>query len=365
MVLLKNTNDILPLKKGQHVSIIGPHADAQQALAGNYLGQLCPDDKFSCIVSPSQAITNLNVGGKVTVVKGCDLTKNDTSWAAAVAAAKTSDSVILVMGIGESIEGESRDRTSIDLPSIQHELISAILDVASSKPVVLVLVNGGMVALDKEKDSVPAILSAGYPGYIGGHAIARTLFGENDHLGGKLPYTIYPADYIHKVKMSNMEMAAGPNSPGRTYRYYTGPTVFPFGYGLAFTSFKLENVTNPSKYITTDASDPQVYKVKVTNTGHRTGDEVVMAYFTPAGNPVGLLKQLFGFQRVHLQPGQDKIVTFNVTPETLSVVAKNGDRLIKSGQYSITLTNGVDESINYIIVVTGEDKILDLFPQHW
>lgn len=92
---------------------------------------------------------------------------------------------------------------------------------------------------------------------------------------------------------------------------------------------------------------------------------MVLAYFTPIGNQAGLLKQLFGFQRVHLLPGQHTTVTFNVTSETLSVIAKNGDRVAKPGRYSITLTNGVDESINFITTVLGQEKILDAFPKHW
>jgi len=124
---------------------------------------------------------------------------------------------VLLLGIDESVEGESHDRTSIDLPATQHQLAAAILALKMST--VIVLINGGMVAVEAEKESAPAIMEAFYPGFFGAAAIAATIFGANPHLGGKMPFTVYPADYITQVKMSDMEMTAG---PGRSYKYYTG-----------------------------------------------------------------------------------------------------------------------------------------------
>jgi len=199
MVLLKNDGGLLPLAPGKRVAVIGPHGQAQSALVGNYLGQLCPDDSFDCIVTPLQAITGANVGGTTQYSAGCQITSNDTSgFAAAVALAQSSDYVVLMMGIDESVEGEAHDRTSIDLPYVQHQLAAAI--VATGKPVVLVLLNGGMLDISAEKATVGAMVEAGYPGFWGSFAIADTLFGGNDHLGGKLSYTVYPASYVNEVR---------------------------------------------------------------------------------------------------------------------------------------------------------------------
>ena len=131
-----------------------------------------------------------------------------------MALAKSSDVIVLYLGIDGTVEGESRDRVSIDLPDVQHQLASAIL--ALNKPTVIVLINGGMVAIAQELASNAAILSAGYPGILGAEVIADTLFGNNQNLGGKLPYTMYPADYINQIKMSEMEMDV---PPGRSYRF--------------------------------------------------------------------------------------------------------------------------------------------------
>ena len=218
MILLKNTGNTLPLKAGRHVAVIGPHGSSSSALAWNYLGQLCPDDSTRCVTKVSAAISKANTGGVTSVAAGCAISGTNTSgFAAAVAAAQAADTIVLMLGIDSSVEDESRDRTSIDLPAIQHQLVTRILAVSGNKPVVIVLINGGMVAVAEEvaAPGVGAIVGAGYPGVIGADAIAATLFGDNDHCCGKLPYTVYFANYSSEIKMSDMEMD-GP--VGRTYR---------------------------------------------------------------------------------------------------------------------------------------------------
>lgn len=197
-----------------------PSSSCSRIYCSNYLGQLCPlpagkSDTLDCIVSPVGAISALNVGGQTMTTPGCGLTKNDTSgFKAAEAMAADADAVVLMLGIDGSIEGESNDRTSIDLPYIQHQLAAAVAKAAAGKPVVIVLINGGSLDVSAERDNtaIGGIVEAGYPGVRGGSAIAATLFGANDHLGGKLSYTAYPASYVNEIKMSEMELDVGPGA---------------------------------------------------------------------------------------------------------------------------------------------------------
>jgi len=344
MVLLKNEGKILPFPTGKSVAVIGPHSNAREALVGNYLGQLCPSNDFSCVQSVYEAIGEWNVGGSVSLHQGCGLTKNDTSgFPAAISAAKQADYVILVMGIDDSIEAEDKDRVSIDLPTIQHMLIDAIMQL--KKPTALVLINGGMVAIEQEKQSVPAILEAGYPGMLGAEAIARTLFGKNDHLGGKLPYTIYPADYVNQVPMSYMGMEPVSNgSPGRTYRYYKGPVIYPFGYGLSYATFEIESIRCMNlPPVPMNSKDPVQLSVSIQNVGSITGDEVLMVYAQPTEkHNTKLIKKLISFQRVHLEPQQKRTLSFDIPLSDLQFYDReNLSNDILPGLYTITITDGI------------------------
>lgn len=219
MVLLKNDKNTLPMARGKKIAVIGPHTNATRALVGNYIGQICPDGSFDCVVSPCAAIAAANHGGETVCVEGCAVTDPSTSgFAAAISAAKDADQVVMVMGIDQSVEGEGDDRTAIDLPGAQHKLTAAITSLG--KPTTLVLINGGMVAIAEEKESMGAIIEAFYPGYQGSAALATVLFGDYNP-GGKLPITIYNASYVNEVDMFNMDMA---KAPGRSYRVRTALT---------------------------------------------------------------------------------------------------------------------------------------------
>lgn len=362
IILLKNDASTLPLTKGKSVAVLGPHANAQMAMAGNYLGQVCPQDGFDCIVSPGAAIQAIDPAAVVKVVPGCPVTQNDTSgFAAALAAAAASDYVVLMMGIDQTVEGESHDRTEIDLPYVQHEFVAAVMKL--NKPTVMVLLNGGMVAIAPEIASVPAIVAAGYPGVFGGTAIARTLYGENTHLGGKLPYTVYPADYINQIKMSDMSMT---DAPGRSYRYYTGTPLYPFGYGLSLATFQLSQSSSDQSLATSVTAGPTLtYTVDVTNTGVYTGDEVVFAYMTPQlPTRPGPLRQLIGFERVHLAPGATTSVSFAIGNEALRLTDRaSGHVLSTPGTFLLTFTNGADQVLQNKITVTGEEVVAIPFPR--
>ena len=216
----------LPFSLPPHSSL--PH------FKGNYLGQLCPlpvgkTDTLDCIISPIAAISSLNVGGKTMGTPGCGLTKNDTSgFKEAETLAADADVTVLMLGIDGTIEGESNDRTSIDLPYIQHELVKAVAKAAAGKPIVIVLINGGSLDVSAERDSsaVSAIMEAGYPGVRGGSAIAATLFGANDHLGGKLSYTVRTSPLFQfgdniSVSESSHWPTSPPHLPSCKFSYMT------------------------------------------------------------------------------------------------------------------------------------------------
>jgi len=364
LVLLKNEGKTLPFAVGKKVAVVGPHGNATEDMLGNYYGQICMSSRsdFSCIVSPFLAIGQANSGGNTVYAKGCDVKSNSTSgFQDAITAATNADYVVMILGTDTSVEDETRDRTSVTLPGVQGEFSKKILSLG--KPTVVVLMNGGMVAVEFEKENAPAMIEAGFPGYQGGQAIAEVIFGKYNP-GGKLPYTIYQADYINQVDMLSMDMT---KPPGRSYRYFTGTPLFPFGFGLSYTSFELQwsdlLASSSTNFLRTDDSSTLLsYSVKVTNTGSVAGDEVVQAYFKPEDKGDPLIKQLFGFERVHLNPGQSKNVTFVLGTETLKRAYQHKPGVVLTqGPYSILLTNGADQSLFSSLIVVGGDVVGSLF----
>jgi len=227
---------------------------------------------------------------------------------------------------------------------------------------VLVLINGGIIAIDKLKESAPAIIEAFYPGYWGGVAIADVVFGDYNP-GGKLPVTYYASDFVTKSDFLDMSMT---NAPGRTYRYYTGTPLWEFGFGLSYTTFTLTwsdmlsgipTVYNNYKH----QRHRFQYKVTVTNTGKIAGDEVVLAFFKPT-QPNPLLKQLFGFQRVHLDPNESIQLTFTLDSSTIKMGDQNGNFVSSTGVYEIEFTNGVEETLTTKVEVVGDSILLEKCP---
>ena len=366
MVLLKN-DAFLPLPRGKTIAVIGPHALAQESMVGNYLGQLCPSNAFDCIQTPFAAISAKNVGGKtLSAVTG--LTKNVShEWTDAIAIAKQADIIVLALGIDGSIEGESNDRTSIDLPALQHALVAALSDL--NKPMAIFLLHGGSLDTTPELSdaNVRVIVDAFYPGMVGAAAISDTLFGDNPSLGGKMPYTSYPATYVEEIKMSEMELDVG---PGRGYRFYTGQPVYPFGYGLSLTTFTLALASGPSTGALVTEKVPSktlTYVVTVTNTGSVAGDEVVEAFFAPQTTPSQpkskLIKQLFGYTRVHLEKGASQQVTFTVDSASVRMVDRDtGATVSTPGSFDIVFTNGVDQTLHNAVTVSGAEVLVATFP---
>jgi beta-glucosidase len=263
---------------------------------------------------------------------------NDAPSPEAIAAAKKADVVIAAVGITSRLEGEEMhvdvpgflggDRTSIDLPKPEEDLVEAM--VGTGKPVVVVLMNGSALSVNWISQHANAVLEAWYSGEEGGNAIADTLSGKNNP-AGRLPVTFYKGvDQLPHFEDYSMK--------NRTYRYFTGKPLYPFGYGLSYTTFAYSDLTVPQKPV--DANQPVDASVTVTNTGKVAGDEVVQLYlkFPPvAGAPRLALR---GFERVHLNPGEARQVHFELKNRDLGMVTEAGQPIIAKGEYTVSIGGG-------------------------
>lgn len=327
-VLLKNDNKLLPLARDlKTIAVIGPNAD--QAQTGDYSGKPSPEQ----LITVLQGVKN-HVGPdtKVLFAEGCDILTSDTAnIAQAVATAKQADVVILVVGDNahsggdKSTTGENIDGATLEIPGAQRQLIQAIQ--AAGKPVVLVIVNGKPFTLAWEALNIPAILETWYPGEEGGNATADLIFGVRNP-SGRLPIT-FPRHVGQLPLRYNYEPS------GRGYAYYDMPftPLYRFGHGLSYTTFKYSNLATVSKQ-----DDPGFVKVSVdvANTGDRDGDEVAQLYVTDMlSSVITPVIQLEGIQRVALKKGEQKTLTFELTPYQLSLLDSAMRRVVEPGRFRI------------------------------
>jgi beta-glucosidase len=256
----------------------------------------------------------------------------------ALAAAREADVVIAVVGITSELEGEEMpvaeegflggDRTSLDLPKPEEALLEAVG--STGKPLVVVLMNGSALGVNWAQAHANAIVDSWYSGEEGGAAVAETLSGKNNP-AGRLPVTFYE-DVSQLPNFENYSME------GRTYRYFKGTPLYPFGYGLSYSTFSYSGLTLPTEEVA--AGDPVKAEATVANTGSRAGDEVVELYLTfpdVAGAPIRALR---GFKRVHLEAGASEKVEFELKNRDLSMVTDAGDPIIAEGPYTITIGGG-------------------------
>jgi beta-glucosidase len=261
----------------------------------------------------------------------------DPSFEAA-SAARQADVVVAVVGITSKLEGEEMkvdvpgfkggDRTSLNLPAEEEALLGALK--GAGKPLVVVLMNGSALAVNWANDHANAILEAWYSGEEGGAAIAQTLAGVNNP-GGRLPVTFYKGieqlPPFEDYAMSN-----------RTYRYFEGQPLYPFGYGLTYSKFEYSNLQLSSPEL--EAGSPLAVDVDVKNAGQRTGDEVVEVYLSFPKMPGAPLRALRGFTRIHVGAGETRHVKLTLQPRDLSYVNEAGDRMVGAGDYVITAGGG-------------------------
>jgi beta-glucosidase len=256
----------------------------------------------------------------------------------AVTAAKNADIVIAVVGITSRLEGEEMpvtvpgflggDRTSIDLPEPEEALVKVVA--ATGKPVIVVLMNGSALAVNWINDHANAILEAWYPGEEGGAAVAETLSGKNNP-AGRLPVTFYKdVGQLPHFEDYGME--------GRTYRYFKAKPLYPFGYGLSYTTFKYSDLSIPNQ--TVNVGQPVEADVTVTNTGNRAGDEVVQVYLKFPVLKGAPLVALRGFQRIHLEPGVSQKIHFELKNRDLGMVTEEGNPIVAEGDYTICVGGG-------------------------
>ncbi len=331
IVLLQNRDHLLPLDKaGLHrIAVLGPLAD--RIITNNYNG------KVGEAITPLQGIKNA-VGSAVEILhaRGCEVVEgrqaaeSDPAGDLARAAdlAHQADVALLFVGTNDQVEQEGRDRKTLGLTGRQEELVRAVL--AANPRTVVIEMSAGPLTVPWLKENVPAILQAWWPGEEGGSAIARILFGEVNP-GGRLPHTVYAS-----------EQQVPPNTEyeitkGFTYMYVRGEPLFPFGHGLSYTEFQYDHLEITPKQ-TTPAGALRV-SIEVTNRGSRAGDEVVQLYVHEMQPAVKRpIRELRGFQRIHLDPGERRAVTFALPAEKLAYFdeAKNAF-VVRPGAFQISI----------------------------
>lgn len=362
IVLLENKDALLPLSPAtKTIAVIGPGADDLQP--GDYTAKLQPGQLVSVLAGIKAAVSP---GTRVLYEKGCDFAWGDSlDPRKALAAAAQADVVVMVLGDASTSEaihnvrntsGENRDYATLILPGEQEKLLEAVC--ATGKPVVLVLQSGRPYNLSYAATHCQAILVNWLPGEEGGPATADVLFGAYNP-AGRLPMT-FPRD------ASQLPLYYNFKTSGRGYDYVDMPfkPLFPFGYGLSYTSFRYSN-----EKITTNADGTVEVRATVTNTGKREGDEVVQLYVTDMYASVKTrVMELKDFQRIHLAVGESREVVFTLTPYQLSLLNDNMDRVVEPGQFRImvggrspefTAADRIKNSVGYRYASEGVNDSLE------
>lgn len=374
--LLRNDPGALPFSAGKRVACIGPFCNVTADLLGNYWSIRCPGAPQGtnwCVPTFLQGLAAANAGGPVSYTFACDVNNalvNDT--AAAVAAAQAADLVVLSFGTTQATCQEGVDRADMSVPGAFMEVAALVL--AVGKPTVVVFTSGGALGFDAlaayPGPTPLAIVWAPYPGEMGFLPLASQLFAGGPNRWGKLPLTLYHNNYTSAVKMTDMSMAqnsshyccdftcqtvCGP-SPGRTYKFFSGPVLFPFGHGLSYTRFSLSGSCNVTAVLQEGAGVGCV--VNVSNIGPLAGDEVVIVYTGPytglrpdalaaaraahglgAGDPLAL-KQVVDFSRVSLAPGESALLPFDVPFAKFAQADAAGRIVVRAGEHALRFSRG-------------------------
>lgn len=367
IVLLKNADGTLPLKKEsiKTIAVCGPNAD-DASYALTHYGPLAVD-----VVSVLEGIKS-KAGKEINVLysKGCDLV--DANWPdseiitypmtdteqaeidKAVSIAEKSDVAVVVLGGNGRTAGENKSRSSLDLPGRQLDLLKAVHE--TGKPVILVLINGRPLSINWADRNIPAIVEAWYPGSQGGTAVADVLFGDYNP-GGKLtvtfPKTVGQIPFNFPAKpASQVDGGRRPGLAGNQSRI--NGALYPFGYGLSYTKFQYSNLTLSAEDIT--ENDSITVSCNVKNIGSRAGDEVVQLYIRDVISSVTTYeKNLRGFERVHLLPGEEKTIQFTVYPKDLMLYNINNEWVVEPGEFRVLIgASSEDIRLNTSFYVLGE-----------
>jgi beta-glucosidase len=331
MVLLKN-DGVLPLsKKLNTVAVIGPLADNTEDIIGTWSARGEGKDAVSVLTGIRQKLPNT----KVIHAKGCDITGDSKAGLTeAIATARKADAVVLVVGEAAMMSGEALSRAFLDLPGVQKDLVLAINEL--KKPMVVVLMNGRPLTIEWMDNAVPAILEAWFPGTMGGPAVADVLFGDYNP-SGKLPITFprnvgqIPLFYYHKntgrprveTERYTSKYIDSPNTP-----------LYPFGYGLSYTSFDYSNFGVSTNEI--GMTDTLKVWVDVTNTGNYDGEEVVQLYIRDmVGSVTRPVKELKGFEKVFIKKGETVKVMFKLTASDLAFYTRTMEFKAEPGDFKV------------------------------
>lgn len=355
LVLLKNEKSLLPLDKStiKNILITGPLANDVTTSMSRY------GPSNIKVVTVLEGLKSY-LGNTINIQysKGCEA--QDANWPeseifpstinvseqknidSAVEKALKSDVVIAVVGETENQFGESRSRTALDLAGRQNQLLQALY--ATGKPIIVVLINGQPLTINWVQKYIPAIIEAWCPGMDGGNAIAETLFGDYNP-GGKLPVTFPKTvgqiefNFPFKPGSHAGQPGDGPNGFGKTNVF---GALYPFGFGLSYTTFQYGNLMVTPEKQTTDGNIE--IAVDITNTGTRKGDEVVQLYFKQLASSVTVYEsQLRGFDRITLEPGQKKTVHFTLTPKDISLLDKNMKPVVEPGVFEILVGSSSED----------------------
>ncbi len=365
IVLLKNQNDILPLsRKAGTLLVCGPNAteiNVSQNRYGSFGG------KVTSVLDGIKKIAGSKL--QVKYEKGCDATyaswptsellpqPPDTETAASIQratqAAATADVVVVVLGDSSDTVGESKTRTSLELPGYQNALVDALI--AKGKPIVAVLMNGRPASINRIQQDVPSVLEAWFPGETGGQAVAEVIFGDYNP-GGKLPVTFpktvgqlefnFPAK---PASQAGMGKKPDPNDMGNTMA--EGP-LYPFGFGLSYTTFSYTNLEiAPRKF---DAGGQTQISCSVKNTGNRDGDTVVQLYLRDVlSSVITYEKVLRGFERVHLQAGESKRIAFSLTSRDMELLNQQSQWVVEPGVFEVEIgSSSVETALSGSFEVT-------------
>ena len=366
IVLLKNTDNTLPLNidKIKKIAVCGPNAD-EEGYALTHYGPLAVE-----VTTVLEGIREKAQGkAEVLYTKGCNLV--DAHWPEseimeypltpdeqaeidrAVANARQADVAVVVLGGGQRTCGENKSRTSLELPGHQLKLLQAVQ--ATGKPVILILINGRPLSVNWADKFVPAILEAWYPGSKGGTAVADILFGDYNP-GGKLTVTFpktvgqIPFNFPYKPA-SQIDGGKNPGPNGNMSRI--NGALYPFGYGLSYTTFEYSDLEITPKVIT--PNQKATVRLKVTNTGKRAGDEVVQLYTRDILSSVTTYeKNLAGFERIHLKPGESKEIVFTLDRKHLELLNADMKWTVEPGEFAI-MAGASSEDIRLNGILTVED----------
>jgi beta-glucosidase len=336
VVLLKNEGEALPLSQNlKSIAVIGPLAHDQKNLLGSWTGDGREEEAVTLLTGIKAKVGPQT---KVIYAKGCDITSDNTdSMAEAMRAAKEAEVAIVAVGESAEMSGEAASRSSLDLPGRQVDLVKAVQ--AAGKPTVVVLMNGRPLTINWLAETVPAILETWFAGIQAGHAIADVLFGDVNP-GGKLPVTFPRAVGQVPLYYNHKNTGRPPTAEKYTSKYLDVPVtpLFPFGHGLSYTQFQISNLQLSAPRIRRDGG--LKVGVDVENTGQRVGDEVVQLYIRDvAASVTRPVRELKGFERIRLRPGEKRRVEFTLGPEHLGFYNQDMRFVVEPGEFKIYIGN--------------------------